>query len=79
MVDLGEMDISDDVIEWLDRDASRGRMVTAVANALMREWFPRNQPVGEDLDNWLDCAVMDASTAVRCLIEGAWIDDPTMD
>ena len=67
--------------DWIARDASRGRMVDRVSRALMEAWFPNpnGQPVGEDLENWLDIARSDAYVAVRSLMEGAWLDDPTMD
>lgn len=80
-VQLRESNVDSDVREFLAADARRVRMVTDVANGLMNAWFPKNNPgpVGEDLQNWQEIAIQDAAVAVKTLLEGAWIDDPTMD
>lgn len=80
-VQLRESLVDEETREFLSADARRVRMVTDVANGLMNAWFPKNNrgPEGEDLQNWQEIAIQDAAVAVRVLLEGAWIDDPTMD
>lgn len=50
-------------------------IVEKLAKTLMIEWFPRTQPVGEDLENWLDIARSDALLAVRGLISMGLLSD----
>lgn len=66
---------------WYRSDPQRKRMVQQVADALFSSWFPYldKGPKGEDLNNWVSIAYKDAEVAVKALLRGAWIDDPTMD
>lgn len=81
-VQLRESEESDYVRAFLDEDPGRVRMVQKVSQALFASWFPDHPergPVGEDLEHWKSVAIDDAVVAVKALMEGAWIDDPTMD
>lgn len=50
-------------------------VVDALVKTFMREWFPRTQPVGEDLENWLDIARNDALLAIRSLVAMGLLSD----
>lgn len=81
-VQLRESETKETDKEFLLADTRRVQMVTDVANNFLTSWFPDlpdKGPTGEDLENWKDIAIQDAVVAVRTLLEGAWIDDPTMD
>lgn len=46
-------------------------LVRGAADALMKSWFPdpEVQPVGEDLDNWLEIAVEDAEVVLSWILD----------
>lgn len=50
-------------------------VVDALAKTFMREWFPGKQPIGEDLDNWLEIARLDALLAIRSLVAMGLLSD----
>ena len=67
---------------WYRSDPQRKRMVQQVADGLFLSWFPHypaKGPQGDDLKNWISIAYQDAEVAIKALLRGAWIDDPTMD
>jgi hypothetical protein len=49
--------------------------IEKLAKVFMREWFPTKQPVGKDLENWLDIAKTDALVAVRALLAMGLLSD----
>lgn len=50
-------------------------VVDSLAKTFMREWFPRAQPIGEDLENWLEIARLDALLAIRSLVAMGLLSD----
>jgi hypothetical protein len=76
-VQLRDSDMSNDVLsrEFLDNHPITPAVVSHVANTLMREWFPTTQPIGEDLENWIEIAKLDALLAIRSLVSIGLLSD----
>jgi hypothetical protein len=76
-VQLRDSDISSDILsrEFLDNHPITPAVVSHLANTLMREWFPRAQPMGEDLENWIDIAKTDALLVIRSLVSIGLLSD----
>ncbi len=50
-------------------------VVEKISKALMREWFPKRGPVGEDLHGWEQIAIQDSLVALRVLISLGLLSD----
>lgn len=56
------------------KDAVTYEMVETVAVSLMKRWFPKNMPEGEDLLRWCEIAYDDSKTAIDGLIEAGYVN-----
>lgn len=76
-VQLRESDKNNDLFseEYLNRHPILPEVAEKVAKTFMREWFPRTQPVGEDLEAWTEISYLDALIAIRCLVAMGLLSD----
>lgn len=44
-------------------------LIEEVATALIKRWFPKRLPVGEDFEKWTEIALADSTAVVKHLIE----------
>jgi hypothetical protein len=44
-------------------------LIEEVANALLKRWFPKRLPVGDDFEKWTEIALADATAVVKHLVE----------
>ena len=44
-------------------------LIEEVATALLKRWFPKRLPVGDDFEKWTEIALADSTAVVKHLIE----------
>lgn len=44
-------------------------LIEEVATALIKRWFPKRLPVGDDFEKWTEIALADSTAVVKHLIE----------
>ena len=44
-------------------------LIEEVATALLKRWFPKRLPVGDDFEKWTEIALADATAVVKHLVE----------
>lgn len=67
MIKLGEVNTAQVVKDYIRNNQDRKELIEIVANGLFKAWFPKSQPVSEDLTSWVEIAVLDAYEAVKAL------------
>lgn len=56
------------------KDALTYEIIETVSISLMKWWFPKNMPEGEDLLRWCEIAYDDAKAVVEGLIDKGFIN-----
>lgn len=76
-VQLRDSDANKNIMDkgYFTQHPTATTVIEELAKTFMREWFPRSQPVGEDLENWKEIARLDALLAIRTLVAMGLLSD----